>query len=179
MKMLCLSFMLLTNWCWCRCLCCQWWREELTRPALGRSPTIGNQQIVFTLTIAFGFNRNTNVWEKLNTRLRSAGNRWFQRFGCARNSSKQEQIEALPLKGGKIYFSFVGPFVMTLVYMIIIRMYGRLISNSPILQHFCNILRSCCTRTRTPLPAPDNANAVRNVAHSFFKIFLDLKFTKN
>ena len=33
---------------------------------------------------------------------------------------------------------------------------------------FCNIRRSCCTRTRTPLPAPDNANAVRKVAHSFF-----------
>ena len=42
---------------------------------------------------------------------------------------------ALPLKGGKIYFSFVGPVVMTLVIMIIIRMYGRLISNSPILQN--------------------------------------------
>ena len=32
-------------------------REELTRQgSLGLSSTIGNQQIVFTLTIAFGFN---------------------------------------------------------------------------------------------------------------------------
>ena len=36
-------------------------REELT--------TIGNQQIVFTLTIAFGFN-SEHVREKLNTRLK-------------------------------------------------------------------------------------------------------------
>ena len=43
--------------------------------------------------------------------------------------------KALPLKGGKIYFSFVGPVVMTFVIMMIIRMYGRLISNSPILQN--------------------------------------------
>ena len=54
-------------------------REELTRQgSLGLSSAIGNQQIVFTLTIAFGFNSENECQGKTEHATQTRGEYYIQ-----------------------------------------------------------------------------------------------------